>query len=123
MEQPQWDTALLADLCARLLHQYGHSQDFPFGTYHVAASGTTTWCDYARFVLGAAGAAGTPVKAGPEAVRALETQAYPTPARRPRSSRLDTALFCTTFGLRLPPWEEGVQTVLQQILESERCSN
>ncbi|MDB5790399.1 MAG: dTDP-4-dehydrorhamnose reductase [Massilia sp.] len=111
--------ALLADLCAHLLRQYGQRQDFPFGTYHVAASGTTTWYDYARFVLGAAGAAGKPLNAGADAVRALETQAYPTPARRPRSSRLDTALFCTTFGLRLPPWEEGVQHVLQQILESD----
>lgn len=114
--------ALLADLCAHLLRQYGRSADVPFGTYHVAASGTTTWYDYARFVLAEAHAAGTPLKAGPDAVLALETQAYPTPAKRPRSSRLDTALFCTTFGVRLPPWEEGVRQVLQQIVESEPCS-
>ncbi|MFC5461634.1 dTDP-4-dehydrorhamnose reductase [Massilia niabensis] len=111
--------ALLADLCAHLLRQYGQRQDLPFGTYHVAAGGTTTWYDYARFVLGQARASGKPLKAGPDGVRALDTQAYPTPAKRPRSSRLDTALFCTTFGLRLPPWEEGVQHVLQQILESD----
>lgn len=111
--------SLLADLCAHLLRQYGQRQDLPFGTYHVAAGGTTTWYDYARFVLGEARATDKPLRAGPDAVRPLETQAYPTPAKRPRSSRLDTSLFCTTFGLRLPPWEEGVQHVLQQILESD----
>ena len=110
--------ALLADLCAHLLRQYGHGGDFRFGTYHVAASGTTTWYDYARFVLAEARAAGRQL-AGADAVSALETQAYPTPAKRPHNSRLDTALFCTTFGLRLPPWEEGARHVVQQILESD----
>jgi dTDP-4-dehydrorhamnose reductase len=111
--------ALLADLCAHLLRQYGQSQNLPFGTYHVAASGTTTWYDYARFVLGEAQAAGKQLKAGAEAVRPLETRDYPTAATRPRSSRLDTSLFCATFGLRLPPWEEGVRHVLQQILAAD----
>lgn len=114
--------ALLADLCAHLIRQYGQGPDFPFGTYHVAAGGTATWHDYARFVLGEARAAGKPLKTGVDGVQALETRAYPTPAKRPRSSRLDTTLFCTTFALRLPPWEEGVRHVLQQILESEPCS-
>jgi dTDP-4-dehydrorhamnose reductase len=111
--------ALLADLCAHLLRQYGQGQDLPFGTYHVAASGTTSWYHYARFVLGEAQAAGKQLKAGAEAVRPLETRDYPTAAIRPRSSRLDTALFCATFGLRLPPWEEGVRHVLQQILAAD----
>ena len=113
--------ALLADLCAHLLRQHGRSGDLVFGTYHVAAGGTTTWHDYARFVLGWARAAGMTLAAGPDAVRPLATRDYPTPARRPRNSRLDTSLFCTTFGLRLPPWEEGVGLVLQQIFESEPC--
>jgi dTDP-4-dehydrorhamnose reductase len=36
-------------------------------------------------------------------------------ARRPGNSRLDTTRLRETFGLRLPPWEEGVRHVLQQI--------
>ncbi|MEN3277047.1 MAG: dTDP-4-dehydrorhamnose reductase [Massilia sp.] len=112
--------ALLADLCAHLLRQYRQEPGLPFGTYHVAAGGTTTWCDYARFVLAQAQAAGRPLKAGADSVRAIDSAAYPAPAPRPRNSRLDTSLFCATFGLRLPPWEEGVGHVVQQILEGER---
>lgn len=109
--------ALLADLTAQLIRQYQRegAAAFPYGTFHVSASGETNWCEYARFVIGEALAAGKVLKAGPDAVMPLATPQYPTPARRPANSRLDTSLFRSTFGLRLPPWQEGVRHVLQQI--------
>lgn len=109
--------ALLADLTAHLVRQHVRegADGFPYGTYHVTAAGDTSWCDYARFVLAEAQAAGKPLKAGPDAVAPLSTAQYPTPARRPANSRLDTGRFRDTFGLRLPSWQEGVRQVLQQI--------
>lgn len=109
--------AVLADLTAHLVRQYQRegADDFPYGTYHVAASGETSWCDYARFVVGEALAAGKELKARPETVMPLTTAQYPTLAKRPANSRLDTSRFRTTFGLRLPPWQESVRHVLQQI--------
>jgi dTDP-4-dehydrorhamnose reductase len=113
--------ALLADLTAHLLRQYAREggDAFPFGTYHVAAAGETSWYDYARFVLDAARNAGTALRAGPDDVLPVPTAAYPTAARRPANSRLATSLFRRTFGLRLPPWQDGVHHVLQQLLRSE----
>jgi dTDP-4-dehydrorhamnose reductase len=113
--------ALLADLTAQLVRQYQRegAQGFPYGTYHLTASGETSWCDYARFVIGEALAAGKTLKAGPSAVAPLTTAEYPTPAKRPSNSRLDTSRFRSTFGLRLPPWQEGVRHVLQQIFWRE----
>jgi dTDP-4-dehydrorhamnose reductase len=110
--------ALLADLTALLVRQYHceGAERFPYGTYHVAAAGATTWYDYARFVIGEAHAAGKNLKAMPDAVAPLRTDQYPTPARRPANSRLDTWRFRTTFGLHLPDWRDGVRHVLQQIL-------
>jgi dTDP-4-dehydrorhamnose reductase len=109
--------ALLADLTAQLVRQYQRegADGFPYGTYHVTASGDTSWCDYARFVIKEALAAGKTLKAGPDAVAPLTTADYPTPAKRPSNSRLDTSHFRSTFGLRLPPWQESVRHVLQQI--------
>ena len=109
--------ALLADLTAQLVRQYQRegAKTFPFGTYHVAGGGETNWYEYARFVLAEALAAGKTLKAGPNAVSPLATADYPTPAKRPANSRLDTRHFRTTFGLRLPPWQESVRHVLQQI--------
>jgi dTDP-4-dehydrorhamnose reductase len=110
--------ALLADVTAQLIrqHQREGSDGFPYGTYHVAAGGETSWHEYARFVIAEALAAGKPLKATPEALAPLATADYPTPAKRPANSRLNTTRFTDTFGLRLPHWQEGLRHVLQQIL-------
>jgi dTDP-4-dehydrorhamnose reductase len=110
--------ALLADLSAHLVRDHGRARDagFPYGTYHVAAGGETSWHGYAQFVIGEALAAGKTMKATVDSVAPLSTEQYPTPARRPLNSRLDTTRFRTAFDLRLPPWQEGVRHVLRQIL-------
>ena len=79
------------------------------------AAGETTWNGYARFVVGQAQQAGEKLKAGPEQVAPVPTSAFPTPARRPHNSRLDTSRFRATFGLVLPPWQQGVARMLQEL--------
>ena len=110
--------ALLADLSAHLVreHARSHGANFPYGTYHVAAAGETSWHGYAQFVIGEALAAGKALKTTVDTVAPLTTEQYPTPAKRPRNSRLDTTRFRTTFRLILPSWQDGVRHVLQQIL-------
>jgi dTDP-4-dehydrorhamnose reductase len=109
--------ALLADVSAHLVREHARTGGigFPYGMYHVAAGGETSWHGYAQFVIGEALAAGKNLKATVDAVAPLATEQYPTPAKRPLNSRLDTARFRSAFGLRLPPWQEGVRHVLQQI--------
>jgi dTDP-4-dehydrorhamnose reductase len=118
----QWgaptSAALLADLTAHLIRQQlrGGPENFPYGTYHVVAGGETNWCDYARFVIGEASKAGKPMKVQTQDIRAITTSDYPTPAKRPANSRLDTSKFRKTFGLELPHWQHGLKHILQQIL-------
>lgn len=107
--------AWLAETAAHLLRRTGLDI---CGTYHLTAAGSTTWYDYARFVLAQAVAAGERLKAGPDAVLALTTREYPTPARRPLNSRLDTSLLSARFALAPPPWQDGVGQVVRQILNS-----
>jgi len=110
--------ALLADVTAQLVRQRQREagDHFPFGSYHVVAGGETTWCDYARFVVSEALAAGKPLKLSPDAIRPISSSEYPTAAKRPANSRLDTGKLRGTFGLELPNWQSGVQHILQQIL-------
>ena len=110
--------ALLADITAHLVRQCQREgkQTLPFGTYHLVAGGETNWCDYARFVIGEAVKAGKQMNVLPEAVKAITTADYPTPAKRPANSRLDTAKFRNTFGLALPHWQAGLSHILQRIL-------
>jgi dTDP-4-dehydrorhamnose reductase len=118
----QWgaptSAALLADVTAHLVRQWKRegAERFPYGTYHVVAGGETNWCDYARFVIAAAIAAGRPMKVQPETVNPITTADYPTPAKRPANSRLETRKLRETFGLELPNWQLGLRHILDQIL-------
>lgn len=73
------------------------------GLYHMSAGGETTWCGFARAILAHAGIA-TPVTG-------IRTEDYPTPARRPRNSRLDCARLKTAAGVALASWEEQLAEV------------
>ena len=86
-----------------------------YGTYHLVASGETSWHGYAQYVGQLAQAAGLPLKVAPEAIGAIPSSAYPTPATRPFNSRLNTENIQNTFGLRLPSWQEGVRQVFTLI--------
>ena len=110
--------ALLADVTAQLIRQKQRegSENFPFGLYHLVPSGETNWCSYARFVVSEALAVGKPLKLSPDSIRAITSSEYPTPARRPANSRLDTSKLRGLFGLELPNWQSGVRHILQQIL-------
>lgn len=86
------------------------------GLYHLVAGGETTWHGYARFVLAQAQAAGVALKASPDAVDAVPTSAFPTPATRPHNSRLNTDKLQAAFGLKLPHWQLGVARMLAETL-------
>ncbi len=73
------------------------------GLLHMTASGATTWCGFARAILKQAGI-GTPVLP-------ISTADYPTPARRPRNSRLDCARLREDAGVALASWEEQLAEV------------
>jgi dTDP-4-dehydrorhamnose reductase len=110
--------ALLADVTAHLVRRMGSEGPtaFPFGTYHLAAGGETSWHAYAQFVIGEAQKAGKPLKATPDRVLPIPAASYPTPAKRPQNSRLDTQRFQAAFSLVLPDWRQGVGHILQTIL-------
>ena len=90
----------------------GDWQDRYAGTFHLAGSGEASWCDLARATLEIAAAHGG--RAVP--VEAITTADYPTPARRPANSRLDTTRLAETFGVRLPPWRESLETTVARLL-------
>ena len=104
---------LLADITAHALRAVLREPQLG-GTYHAVAAGETSWFDYARFVIEWARAQGLPVKVAADAVKAVPTSAYPTPARRPLNSRLATGKLRRNFRLTLPPWQVGVQRMLNE---------
>lgn len=111
---------LLADVTAHALRQVlpavGRNDLAQSGIYHLTAGGETSWHGYARFVLEAAHKAGVKLKVPPHQVLPIPSSAYPVPARRPHNSRMNTDKLRITFGLTLPPWQQGVARMLAEIL-------
>jgi len=107
---------LLADITA---HAIRTAQQRPevSGLYHLVAGGETSWHGYASFVIDFARRAGVVLKVAPEAIKSVPTSAFPTPAKRPHNSRMDTTKLQHTFGLSLPPWQTGVERMLSEVLE------
>ena len=87
----------------------------PSGLYHLAPTGETSWYDYAAFVFERARESGWPLAL--EALEPIASADYPTAAPRPANSRLDTTRLATTFGLRLPPWQDEVARTVAVLAE------
>lgn len=83
----------------------------PWGTYHLANADPTTWHGFAEAIveLEALHSSRRPV------VRAIPATDYPTPARRPANSVLDTGRFETTFGFGLRPYRPALRDVLDEL--------
>ena len=106
---------LLADVTAHALRSAIANPGLA-GTYHAAAAGETSWHGYACHVIEFARAAGQTIRVEPQRIEPIATTAYPTPARRPLNSRLDTRKLRNAFGLTLPDWRTGVERMLSEVL-------
>lgn len=83
----------------------------PWGTYHFVNMGETSWHGLAEYVFDWQAARGSP---RPK-VNAIRTSEYPTPARRPSYSCLNTGLISDVFGIQPRRWQEAVDEILQDL--------
>jgi dTDP-4-dehydrorhamnose reductase len=102
--------ALIADVTAQALRVYqlssSQQQNSLCGHYHLAASGQCSWFDYANFIFDHAKQHGQMLAI--QKVNAIGTIDYPTPAKRPLNSRLNTQKLQTQFKIHLPHWTVGL---------------
>ncbi|WP_313494023.1 dTDP-4-dehydrorhamnose reductase [Stenotrophomonas sp.] len=101
--------ALIADVTAQVLQHPGQLS----GTWHLTASGQTSWHGFAEAIFAEAVAAGVLAKA--PVVQAIASAEYPTPAKRPAWSVLDNRKLQQDFGIILPTWQEGLHRVMAEI--------
>ncbi len=106
---------LIADTTALALQRVQMQPELA-GLYHLVAGGSTSWHGYATLVIEHARDAGADIKTTQNDIYMIATQAYPTPARRPLNSKLDTSKVQAAFNLYLPPWQQGVARMLTEIL-------
>lgn len=104
---------LIADITALAICQVLQRPNLS-GLYHLAAGGEVSWHGYARHVIAFAQAEGEQLAV--KTINSIDTTAYPTPARRPLNSRLNTQKLRDNFSLHLPDWQSGVTRMLREVL-------
>jgi dTDP-4-dehydrorhamnose reductase len=77
------------------------------GIYHFANQGETTWYDFAAKIKAIAGLDCT--------LNPIETKDFPTPAKRPAYSVLDTSNIEHALSLSIPHWEDALATCIKEI--------
>lgn len=82
----------------------------PSGLYHMSAAGRTSWHGFACAILREFGLA--------DPVTAIAAAEYPTPAKRPANSLLDTGRLAASFGIRMPGWEAGLHETVAALKAS-----
>lgn len=107
---------LLSDVTAHAIRAARQRPELS-GLYHLVAGGETSWHGYASFVIDYARRTGIALKAAPDAIKPVPTSAFPTSAKRPHNSRMDTAKLRRAFDLHLPDWQSGVERMLSEVLE------
>jgi dTDP-4-dehydrorhamnose reductase len=82
-----------------------------FGTYHFAGTGVTSWHGFVSHLVDVQAR----FTGRRPAVRPITTADFPTPARRPANSELDSSLFARTFGVSAEPWRTASEKVVAQL--------
>lgn len=77
------------------------------GIYHYSNQGRISWYDFAVAIKELSGSTC--------AVNPIPTAQYPTPAKRPSFSLLDTHKIQATWQLTIPEWKDSLQRCLQRL--------
>ena len=104
---PTW-AVTIADATAAIIRDAGEPAQLAAlsGVYHLCAGGHTSWFGFAQAIF-----SHTSVQRKPK-LRPITTAEYPTPAKRPSNSMLNTDRFRHTFG-DLPAWDDALQSCMQ----------
>ena len=96
----------VAKACMRIINQL-KTEPNKAGTYHFSGASDVSWADFAREIFVQADRAVDVVD--------IPTSAYPTPARRPRNSRLDCTATKEAFGIERPAWNADLNEILNEL--------
>jgi dTDP-4-dehydrorhamnose reductase len=84
----------------------------PYGVYHFAGAGEASWFEFAKTIVDMS----ADRRAASPQVVPIRTFEYPTPAARPRDTRLDCGAIAREFGVELRPWHEALEETIDRVL-------
>jgi dTDP-4-dehydrorhamnose reductase len=110
-------------LIVRVVCQEQAQGQFAFGLFNLTASGATSWHGFAKAILeDATRYALLPAQHLPQ-LKPIPSEEYPTPAARPKNSRLAGDRISKRFGIALPDWKQGLARCIEEMKTGEQSSN
>ena len=111
--------ALIADAVAKIVAEGGGPLRKNFadanGLVHFAASGETSWFGFASAIVVGLRSRGVPLAV--QRILPIRTDEYPTPATRPKNSRLDLGRLNKVFGIAPPSWDAALAVELDRLAQ------
>lgn len=84
------------------------------GVFHMVGQGDASWAEFATMIFETAYRNGR----SKTKVKPITTSDYPTSAKRPANSRLDTSKLKSLYDVSLPDWHASVEDCVQQLLKN-----
>lgn len=86
------------------------------GIFHLAGDGETTWADFSEAIFASLSERGLPRPM----VKRVTSSEYPTAARRPMNSRLNSTRSAKIHGIQLPPWRSSLRACIDRLLNASK---
>jgi len=109
---PTWAGDLAAAVLA-IIEAVGNGKAVPFGIYHYTNGGMTTWFEFAEEIYLRGRELGRITKEC--VVKPCTSADYPSKAKRPGYSVLETSRIKNALGITIPAWEESLQKYLETL--------
>ena len=106
---PTW-AGTIARSTRALIERWQSGDAAAWGTYHLTASGETSWFGFTQAIAGHLTAQGKACAT----LEPIPASAYPTPAARPQNSRLDCSKLAREWGVTQPDWEAALSACLAE---------
>ena len=100
---PTW-AGTIARSTRALIERWQAGDAGAWGTYHLTASGETSWFGFTQAIAAHLSAQGKTCAT----LEPIPASAYPTPAARPQNSRLDCSKLAREWGVTQPDWEAAL---------------
>jgi len=110
-------TACVAEAMTEFVKQAGEftraSLGFKPPVFHLTCQGQVSWYDFASAIIARIRSSDDQPKL--HSISAITSESYPTPAPRPKNSCLDSTRCWEHFGIKLPQWQDALDTVMTSI--------
>ncbi len=109
------------DIAGGLLHiaRVAVQGNMFWGTYHFCGEPAVTWYDFAKIIIEYANIL-TSLRV--KTILPITTQEYPTPARRPHYSVLNTDKIKKTFSIQMPDWRVTLKQIIEELVDETLLS-